>query len=86
LVVKNEDEFSAATEQIIERLKNQYAVGFHAIDHKIMEANIGEYDGPFPHIPVAVTPKDKRKVKVFAPSGYYTVDPEKIREEYFNDK
>jgi VWFA-related protein len=76
LVVKNEDEISAATEQIIERLKNQYTVGFDAIDHKIMEANIiGKYDGPFRHIRVAVTPKDKRKVKVCAPSGYYAVDP-----------
>jgi len=35
---------------------------------------------------VIVTPKDKRNVKVFAPSGYYAVDPEKIREEKFNDR
>jgi len=31
-------------------------------------------------------PKDKRKVKVFAPSGYYAVYPEKIKEEKINDK
>jgi len=35
---------------------------------------------------VTVMPKDKRKIKVFAPSGYYAVDPEKIKEEMINDK
>jgi hypothetical protein len=30
--------------------------------------------------------KDNRKVKVFAPSGYYADDPEKIKEEKINDK
>jgi hypothetical protein len=43
------------------------------------------YDGSFRNVRVAVTPKDNRKVKVFAPTGYYAVDPEKIREEKTND-
>ena len=44
------------------------------------------YDGSFRRIRVTVTPKDNRKVNVFALSGYYAVDPEKIREEKTNDK
>jgi VWFA-related protein len=85
LVVKNEDEISAATEQIMRRLKSQYTIGYEPINDK--------YDGSFRNIRVIVTPKDKRRVKVFAPSGYYAVgpektgyyavDPEKIREENF---
>jgi VWFA-related protein len=78
LIVKSEDEISAAAEQIIERLKNQYTVGYYAINDI--------FDGSFRYIRVTVTPKDNRKVKVFAPSGYYAVDPETIREEKTNDK
>ncbi|MGH9752971.1 MAG: VWA domain-containing protein [Blastocatellia bacterium] len=78
LVVNSEDEISAATEQIIHRLKNQYTMGYHPTNEK--------YDGSFRYVRVTVTPKDKRKVKVFAPLGYYAVDPEKIREEKNNDK
>jgi VWFA-related protein len=66
MVVKNEDEISAATEQIIHRLKNQYTMGYYS-------PNV-TYDGSFRNIRVIVTPKDKRRVKVFAPSGYYAVD------------
>jgi hypothetical protein len=43
-------------------------------------------DGSFRYISVKVTPKDKRKVRVFAPLGYYALEPEKIREEKTNDK
>jgi hypothetical protein len=78
LMLNNEDEISAATEEIIESLKSQYMIGYAPINAK--------YDGSFRNIRVIVTPKDKRKVKVFAPSGYYAVDPEKIREENFNDR
>src|SRR5262245_22328869 len=78
LVVKSEDEISAATEQIIHRLKNQYTVAYSPTNEK--------YDGSFRYVRVTVMPKDKRKVKVFAPSGYYAVDPEKIKEEKINDK
>jgi len=45
-----------------------------------------KFDGSFRYVRAPITPKDKRKVKVFAPSGYYAVDPEKIREENFNDR
>jgi Ca-activated chloride channel family protein len=75
LVVKNEDEISAATERIIQRLKSQYTIGYTPTNDK--------FDGSFRNIRVIVTPKDKRKVNMFAPSGYYAVDPEKIREENF---
>jgi Ca-activated chloride channel family protein len=75
LVVKNEDEISAATERIIQRLKSQYTMGYTSTNDK--------FDGSFRNILVIVMPKDKRKVKMFAPSGYYAVDPEKIREENF---
>jgi Ca-activated chloride channel family protein len=78
LVVKNEGEISAATEQIIHRLKSQYTIGYYSTNDK--------RDGSFRNVRVTVTPKDKRRVKVFAPSGYYTVGPEKIREETFNDR
>ena len=78
LVVKSEDEISAAIEQIIHRLQNQYTMGYAPISEK--------FDGSFRYIRVSVTPKDNRKVRVFAPTGYYTVDPEKIREEMTNDK
>jgi len=44
------------------------------------------FDGAFRYVRVTVTPKDNRKVKIFAPLGYYAVDPEKIREEKPNDK
>jgi len=78
LVVKSNDEISAATEQIIQRLKGQYTIAYSPKNEK--------YDGSFRHVRVTVTPKDNRKVKVFAPSGYYAVDPEKIKEEKINDK
>src|SRR5262245_42994234 len=45
-----------------------------------------KFDGSFQYVRAPITPKDKRKVKLFAPSGYYAVDPKKIREEYFNDR
>jgi Ca-activated chloride channel homolog len=77
-VVKNEGEISAATEQIIRRLKAQYTFGYYPTDER--------FDGSFRNIRVIITPKDKRKVKLFAPSGYYAVGPEKIREEKFNDR
>jgi len=44
------------------------------------------FDGAFRYVRVTVTPKDNRKVKIFAALGYYAVDPEKIREEKPNDK
>jgi len=44
------------------------------------------FDGAFRYVRVTVTPKDNHKVKIFAPLGYYAVDPEKIREEKPNDK
>jgi len=44
-----------------------------------------KFDGSFRNFRVTVTPKDNRKVNVFAPRGYYAVDPEKIREEKTND-
>jgi len=78
LVVKSKDEISAATEQIIHRLKNQYTIAYDPTNEK--------FDGSFRYVRVTVMPKDKRKVKVFAPSGYYAVDPEKIKEEKINDK
>jgi VWFA-related protein len=78
LVVKSEDEISAATEQIIHRLKNQYTIAYSPTNEK--------YDGSFRYVRVTVMPKDNRKVKVFAPSGYYAVYPEKIKEEKINDK
>jgi Ca-activated chloride channel homolog len=78
LVVKTEDEISTATERIINRLKSQYTMGYYPTNEK--------FDDSFRGVRVTVTPKDKRKVKVFAPSGYYAVDPEKIREENFNDR
>lgn len=78
LVVKSEADISVAAEKIIHRLKNQYAMGYCPINVK--------YDGSFRYVRVTVTPKDKRKVKVFAPHGYYAVDPEKIREEKINVK
>ena len=78
LVVKSEDEISAATERIIHRLKGQYMMAY--------EPKNDRYDGSFRNIRVTVTPKDNRKVKAFAPSGYYAVDPEKIKEEKINDK
>jgi VWFA-related protein len=71
LVAKNEDEISAATEQIINRLKNQYRVAYYPTNDIA--------DGSFRYIRVTVTPKDKRKVKVFAPSGYYALGPEEIK-------
>jgi hypothetical protein len=45
-----------------------------------------KYDGSFRYVRVTVNPKDKGKVNVLAPAGYYAVDPEKIRKEFFNDK
>jgi Ca-activated chloride channel homolog len=78
LIVKDEGEISAVTEKIIHRLKNQYTVAYAPTNHK--------FDGSFRHVSVSVAPKDKRKVKVFAPYGYYAVDPEKIREEKINVK
>jgi hypothetical protein len=78
LVVKSKDEISAATEQIIHCLKGQYTIAYSPTNEK--------YDGSFRHARVTVMPKDKRKVKMFAPPGYYAVDPEKIREEKTNDK
>jgi len=78
LVVKSEDEISAATDRIIHRLKGQYMMAYEPINNR--------YDGSFRNIRVTVTPKDNRKVKAFAPSGYYAVDPEKIKEEKINDK
>jgi len=78
LVVKSEDEISAATERIIHRLKGQYILAY--------ELKNDRYDGSFRNIRVTVTPKDNRKVKVFAPSGHYAEYPEKIKEEKINDK
>jgi hypothetical protein len=78
LVVKSESEISATTEKIIYRLKNQYTIGYYPTYEK--------FDGSFRYVSVRVTPKDKRKVKVSAPLGYYAVDPEKIREGKTNDK
>jgi hypothetical protein len=78
LVVKNEAEISAATDKIIHRLKNQYTLAFATKNNK--------YDGSFRYVRVMVKPKDKRKVRVFAPLGYYAVDPDKISEEKTNDK
>jgi VWFA-related protein len=78
LVVKSEDDISAATEKIIHRLKGQYTMGYYAIND--------EFDGSFRNVRVTVTPKDNRKVKVYAPRGYYAVDPKKIREEKTNVK
>jgi VWFA-related protein len=78
LVVKSKDEISAATEQIIHRLKYQYTIGYSPKNDK--------FDGSFRNVRVTVMPKEKRKVKVFAPSGYYAPDPEKIKEEKINDK
>jgi Ca-activated chloride channel homolog len=78
LAVKSNDEISAAIEQIIHRLKNQYTIAYSPTNEK--------YYGSFRYVRVTVMPKYKRKVKVFAPSGYYAVDPEKIREEKINDK
>jgi hypothetical protein len=75
---KSEDEISAATERIIQRLKGQYMMAYKPKNDR--------YDGSFRNIRVTVTPKDNRKVKVFAKSGYYAVDPEKIEEEKINDK
>ncbi|HEV2667105.1 MAG TPA: hypothetical protein VG324_19445, partial [Blastocatellia bacterium] len=75
---KSKDEISAATEQIIHRLKNQYTIAYSPTNEK--------NDGSFRNVRVTVTPKDKRKVKVFAPTGYYAVDPKKIREEKTNVK
>jgi hypothetical protein len=45
-----------------------------------------KYYGSFRYVRVTVNLKDKGKVNVLAPSGYYAVDPEKIRKEFFNDK
>jgi VWFA-related protein len=78
LVVKNEDEIPAATEQFINRLKTQYTLAYYPINDR--------FDGAFRYVRVTVSPKDKRKVKVFAPLGYYAADPEKIREEKINGK
>jgi VWFA-related protein len=78
LLVKSEDDISAATEQIIHRLKSQYTLGYFPTNDII--------DGSFRNVSVTVTPKDSRKVKAFAPRGYYAVDPEKIREEKTNVK
>src|SRR5215813_13513256 len=78
LVVKSEDDISTATEQIIHRLKSQYTLGYYPTNDII--------DGSFRNVSVTVTPKEKRKVMVFAPLGYYAVYPEKIREEKTNDK
>src|SRR5262245_11713121 len=77
LVVKSEEEISSATEQIIHRLKNQYTIAYSPTNEK--------YDGSFRYVRVTVMPKDKRKMKVFAPRGYYAVAPERIREEKTND-
>jgi VWFA-related protein len=78
LVVKRNDEISAATEQIIHRLKNQYALAYYPTNDK--------HDGSFRYVSVTVTPKDKRKVKVFAPLGYYAPDITKSREGKTDDK
>jgi hypothetical protein len=78
LVVKSKDELSAATEQVIHRLKNQYTIAYSPTNEK--------FDGSFRDVRVTVMPKYKRKVKVVAPLGYYAVDPEKIKEEKINDK
>lgn len=74
--VNRGDEISAATEQIILRLKNQYTTGYYPINDI--------FDGAFRYVHVTVTPKDKRIVKVFAPLGYYAIDPAKIREDKIN--
>src|SRR4030095_2420661 len=78
LVVKSEDEISAATEQIIERLKYQYTMEYYPSNDR--------FDGSFRDVRVTVMPKYKGKMKVFAPSGYYAPDPKKIKEEKINDK
>jgi VWFA-related protein len=78
LVVKSKDEISAAAEQIIHRLKNQYTIAYSPTNEK--------FDGSFRYVRVTVMPKDRRKVKVFAPLGYYAPAPEKIKEEKINDK
>jgi len=64
--VNREDEISAATEQIMRRVNNQYTIGYYPTNEK--------YNGVFQYFSVAVMPKDKRKVKVFAPLGYYAPD------------
>jgi VWFA-related protein len=78
LVVKSEAEISAATEKIIHRLKNQYTIGYYPTNEKS--------DGSFRYVRVRVTPKDKRKVKVSGPLGYYAIDPKKIRKAKTDDK
>lgn len=78
LVVKNEGDIPAATGKIIQRLKAHHIIGYSPMKEK--------FDGSFRNIRVIVTPKDKRKVKVFAPSGYYAEDPKKSREEKLNDR
>ncbi len=62
-VVKSENEIAAATGEIINRLKNQYTMGYYPTNDKA--------DGSFRYVSIAATPKDKRKVKVIAPLGYY---------------
>ena len=34
-----------------------------------------KFDGSFRYVRVTVNPKDKGKVNVLAPAGYYAVDP-----------
>jgi len=64
--VNREDEISAATEQIMRRVNNQYTIGYYPTNEK--------YNGVFQYFSVTVTPKDKRGVKVFTPLGYYAMD------------
>jgi len=59
------------SEQIIHRLKNQYTMGYYPTNDK--------YDGSFRYVRVTVAPKDKRKVKVSAPLGYYAPDAASIK-------
>jgi hypothetical protein len=69
-------------------LDNGWYVNIHCQTHlpKGYYPTNDRFDGAFRYVRVTVTPKDNRKVKIFAPLGYYAVDPEKIREEKPNDK
>jgi VWFA-related protein len=78
VVVKITNDISVATEQIIRRVNNLYTLGYYPTNEK--------YDGSFRYIRVRVMQKDKRKVRVFVPLGYYAPGPEQIREEKTNDK
>jgi VWFA-related protein len=78
VVVKNANDISVATEQIIHRVNNQYMLAYYPTNDK--------FDGLFRYLSVTVKPKDMRKVKVFAPLGYYAPDITKSREEKTDDK